>query len=121
MSWKGREVIGEMQPELLIADPRFPVDVCSVIILAGQGSLKRRTALAINTEGKCVILGTENTKASYILAEDVEAAEEDVMGVAYNSGKFARNALIVKEGYTMKKEDEAALRDAGIYLENIML
>ena len=59
--------------------------------------------------------------AAYILAEDVDAGEEDVVASAYRSGSFIRNALIVKEGYTLTAEDEAALRNGGIYLSDAVL
>ena len=39
-------------------------------------------------------------------------------GIAYRTGHFNRNALIVKEGYTMTKADEEELRKGGILLDD---
>ena len=60
-------------------------------------------------------------KAEYILAEAVDATEEDAVGAAYITGEFAENALIVKDGYTITDKDRKDLRDAGIFLRTIMM
>jgi hypothetical protein len=142
----GREVIGRLDYDLLIANANHPADVCHVTIAAGAVHRKGEV-LEMLDGGKCDILGTataanaaaveEGTEtegaktegtaaekaavAAYILAEDVDAGEEDVVASAYRSGSFIRNALIVKEGYTLTAEDEAALRNGGIYLSDAVL
>lgn len=118
----GREVIGRLDYDLLIANANHPADVCHVTIAAGAAHRKGEV-LEILDGGKCDILGTtaEDAVAGYILAEDVDAGEEDVVASAYRSGSFIRNALIVKEGYTLTAEDEAALRNGGIYLSDAVL
>lgn len=121
MSKIGRETIGSYNSEMLIIDTKHSVDVCHVMIAAGQGMLKKGTVLATNDDGKCYILGTTECTASYILAEDADdASSKDVIAPAYRSGDFNRGALIVKENYTMTDADVTALRYGGIYLGNVM-
>lgn len=144
MSTVGREVIGRCDYELLFADNKHPVDVCHVTLAAGAKH-KKGEVLEILENGKCDILGTtvlgkpedgettteEETKetvseaketvAGYILAEDADAEGKEVIAVAYRSGHFVRNALIVKEGYSLTEKDEAQLRNGGIYLSDAMI
>lgn len=120
MNTTGREVIGTCKSNLLVASPKYPVEVVTVTVKAGA-KLEKGTVLATDTDNKCVILGTSGATAAYILAEDVDATTADTTAEAYISGHFARNALIVKDDYTMTAADELALRQGGIYLENAML
>lgn len=150
MNKSGMSQVGAFTPDNLIAGNRHPVDICHVIIKAGQ-NLKRGTVLEADMEekGKYVALGTQGIKATapvddkvsedeqpkdtesgaenqaaeaeYILAEDVNASEEDTVGTAYCTGEFAENVLIVKEGYTISDADRKALRNAGIFLKKIMM
>lgn len=148
MNTNGMSQVGTFTTDSLIAGNRHPVDVCHVVIKAGQ-QLERGTVLEKDgTEpDKYVIRGTmtaaknadenvtegkENTEqqpvedgkeveAEYILAENVDASDEDVVAAAYYAGEFAENALIVKEGYQMTDEDRRVLRNAGIFLKTIMM
>lgn len=43
-----------------------------------------------------------------------------VTGVAYNTGKFARNHLVLADGYELTIEDEEELRKGGIILADMM-
>lgn len=131
MNTNGMSQVGAFTPDNLIAGNRYPVDVCHVVIKAGQ-SLERGTVLeedAAETE-KYVICGTQaagdsggeaTAEAEYILAEAVDASEEDAVGTAYRTGEFAENALTVKEGYALTAKDRKALRNAGIFLTRIMM
>lgn len=89
-----------------------------VIVAAGQGALKRGTALAVNAAGKMVILGTESATADCILAKDIDATDADVETVAITKGHVNKDALIVKDGYTITTADVATLRTKNIILEN---
>lgn len=123
MNTKGMSHVGEFAPDNLIAGNRHPVDVCHVVIKAGQ-KLERGTVLEEDAAeaGKHVIKGTQaDAQAVYILAETVDATEEDAVGAAYITGEFAENALIVKDGYTITDKDRKDLRDAGIFLRTIMM
>lgn len=147
MNTQGMKKVGTFVPDNLIAGNRHPVDVMHVVIKEGQ-KLKRGTVLeADSTEPeKYVILGTaaaasvpdgteeqeavENgteanpvavPEAEYILAEDVDASEVDVVGTAYYAGEFAENFLLVKEGYSITDRDRRILRNAGIFLKGIVV
>lgn len=140
MSITGREVIGHCGHDMLIADNRHPLDVCHVTLAAGEKHRKGEV-LEESEDGKCHILGTmaastdskeedtqkegtainKATVASYILAENVDAQDADTIAIAYNSGSFIRNALIVKEGYSLTEKDERELRIGGIYLSDAMV
>lgn len=123
----GREVIGSCRPEMLVADADFPMSVVSVTIAAtedGETYLKRGAVLAADdTDGKCSLLsGGEGKTASYILAEPaVTSATEDVVGVAYETGKFITQSLIVADGYQLSVKDCKDLRDAGILMEGALM
>ncbi len=140
MSITGRTQVGEFKPDNLIAGNRHPVDVRHVIIKEGQ-KLVRGSVLEQDTEEakKYVLRGTRAEKAAaqteevaktetlveveaeYILAEDVDASEEDTIGLVYQTGEFAENALVTKDGYKISEEDRRALRKAGIFLSTIMM
>ena len=87
-----------------------------VTVKAGQGALKKNTALAINAEGKYVVLGTEGATANAILQKDVNATDADVVAPAYREGHFNANELIVKADYTLTAEDKEDFRKVGILL-----
>ncbi len=119
MNTTGREVIGGCEFPLLIANAKHPIDICHVVIAAGEKHQKGEV-LAKKAD-KCYILGTEGATAKYILAEDADATSEDVVASAYRTGGFIRNVLKVKEGYTMTTADEEALERQGIYLSDMVM
>lgn len=108
----------------LIVDSNPIADVFAVTVATGMGALKRGTVLArAAKEGKMHILGTtvasDTATANCILAEDVDATSETA-ALAYRTGHFATNKLIVKDEYTMTAADKEALRDVGILLSDAM-
>lgn len=127
------ETLGTMEYDGLIYDGRHPVDVKTVKIRAGQGELARGTVLALSGgtggDGAMVILGTEagedeTLTPNCILAEPVDTGNEPgdaLIGIAYRSGHFSRNKLVVKENYTFSAADEEELRKGGIYLSNAVI
>ena len=85
--------------------------------------------LALSTgtagDGKYVILGTtavsnETLTANCVLAEDVTVGTaNDETAVAYRTGHFNSNALIVGgEEYTFSAADKEALRSVGILISD---
>lgn len=131
------ENLGGVGFDNLIADSYPPTDVFSVQLLAGQGILERGTLLALKTDDTMEMIDTATTgKANAVLAEPVdtgapapvvqeddddensEAAAttdpETVPGIAYRTGHFNTNRLIVAEGYEITAADREALRVAGI-------
>ena len=107
------KLVAEVTPDNLI-NSAHATEACHVTVAAGQGELKRGTALGIK-DGKAVILGTDGATASYILAKDVDATEETV-AVAYREGHFNADALIVKADYTMTAKDKDDFRTRNIIL-----
>ena len=91
---------------------------------------KRGTVLALSTgtagDSKMVILGTtaaanETLTANCILADDEDVGTDaDVTVLAYRTGHFNRNKLIVKSSYTLSAADEEALRNGGILLSDAL-
>lgn len=120
MKTTGRETIGTFENEMFFAGTTHPADTCHVTIVAGANHV-RGEVLGVDDSGECDILGTAGFTAAYILAEDVDATSAKAVASAYRSGDFVRNALTVKEGYSITVADEKTLRDAGIYLADGIL
>ncbi len=117
----------------LIYDINPPADVFTVKIRKQSSdavALKRGTVLALSTgtagDNLMVMLGTtaatnETLTANCILAEDVEVGTtEDAVALAYRTGHFASNKLIVASGKTFGAADKEALRDVGILISEAM-
>lgn len=113
------ENLGGVGFDNLIADSYPPADVFSVQLAAGQGILERGTLLARKDDGTMEMIGTETTgKANAVLSDPVDSGDsaegETVPGIAYRTGHFNTNRLIVAEGYEITAADREALRTAGI-------
>ncbi len=92
----------------------------AVKIAAGAGKLARGTVLARKEDGTCETMATGGTPA-YILADPVDASgAEAVPAVAYRSGNFNPNAVIVAEGYTLTAVDKDTLRKYDIVFTNMI-
>ena len=124
----GRENIGTFKSEPLIADPSFPTDVVTVTLEQTESveALERGTVLSANvTTGKCKAIraaSSSTSYAAYVLAEATEtSATKDVVGVAYQTGKFVEQSLKTSGGYTLAQGDFKAMRDGGIYIEKAMM
>ncbi|MBE7727021.1 MAG: head decoration protein [Enterocloster citroniae] len=119
----------------LIAGVYPPTEVFSVKLKAGQGVLERGSLLAVGANGMELISATTTGKANAVLAEPVDTGEPvaqdgegigteeegdagTVMAVAYRTGHFNPNVLIVADGYEITAEDKEALRIAGILLSD---
>lgn len=130
MSKKLNETIGTVEYDGLICGSEPVADVFSVKIrkLTAASTILRGTVLALSGgtagDGKMVVLGNtaasnETLTANCILADDIDVGTSaDVTAVAYRTGKFARNKIIVKDGYTFTAADEEALRQGGILLDD---
>lgn len=133
MSKRLDENLGSVGYDGLIVANEPVADVFTVTIrkeTTAAATYKRGTVMALSAsgtaaDGKLVILGTttaasnEVLTANCILAEDVEVGTAaDVTALAYRTGHFARNKLIVKDSYTLKATDEEELRKAGILLSD---
>ena len=130
MSKRLDENLGSVGYDGLIVANEPVADVFTVTIrkeATAAATYKRGTVLALPAgtadDGKLVILGptattNETLTANCILAEDVEVGTADVTVLAYRTGHFARNKLVVASGYTLKATDEEELRKAGILLSD---
>ena len=112
------EKLGELTFANITAGNDVPVITGLRTILANAGTLKAGTALAINGDGKMVILGTASATANCILAEDVEVGSADAKALVYLAGHFCGNKLAVKASYTITDTDVENFRKGGIYLSN---
>ena len=113
------ETIGSVGFDNLINGIYPPAEVFSVELAAGQGTLERGTLLA-TAEGGMVKISAETTgKANAVLADPVDTGNgEAVVAVAYRTGHFNTNALIVADGYEITAADKEALRVAGILVSD---
>lgn len=130
MSQRLDKDLGACVPDNLINNNTPAADVFSVTVrkVDAAVTLKRGTVLALSGgtagDGKLVVLGTEASKdealaANCVLAEDIEVGTAaDATALAYRTGHFNRNKLIVKSGYTLKAADEEELRKCGILLSD---
>jgi len=117
----GYEVIGTMVPDNLIAGESVPILLKGVTI-AKSGVLKRGSVLGVVTaSGKAVLANKEaedgSEAAKYILADDIDATDADVVAQCYVSGLFNRKALTFVEGNTAA-DHEDSLRQYGIFLKD---
>lgn len=117
----------------LVVDINPPADVMAVKIrkeTSKAAVLKRGTVLALSAgtagDGEFVILGTdakenETLTANCILAEDVEVGTTaSAVALAYRTGHFAKDKLIVASGKSFTEKDKEALRDVGILISDAM-
>ena len=94
-------------------------EVFSVQIKAGQGVLERGTLLATADGGMVMIDSATTGKANAVLAETVDTGSgAAVTGIAYRTGHFNANKLIVADGYEITAADKEALRVAGILISD---
>ena len=90
--------------------------------LAAAGVVRRGTVLSGTPGGAdfaALAAAASTSKALYVLAEDCDTAE-DTVGIAYRTGHFNRNALIVGGSYTLTAADEEILRKSGILLADAL-
>ena len=112
------ETIGSVGFDNLINGLYPPAEVFHVELAAGQGILERGTLLATADGGLVKISSTTTGKANAVLAEDTDTTGGAVIAVAYRTGHFNTNALIVADGYEITAADKEALRAAGILLSD---
>ena len=113
------EVIGSVGYDNLINGLTPGAEVFSVQLAANQGVLERGTLLATADGGMVMISADTTGKANAVLAEAVDTgAGEAVEAIAYRTGHFNTNSLIVAKGYDITAADKEALRVAGILISD---
>ena len=130
MSKRLDENLGSVGYDGLIVANEPVADVFTVTIRkeAAAATYKRGTVLALSEgtagDGKYVILGTEAVSnetltANCVLAEDVTVGTaNDETAVAYRTGHFNSNALIMDAEHTFSAADKEALRGVGILISD---
>lgn len=111
------ENLGTVGYDNLVSGIAPGAEVFSVQIAAGQGVLERGTLLAATDGGMVKISAATTGKANAVLAEAVDATEA-VTGIAYRTGHFNANTLIVADGYEITAADKEALREVGILISD---
>lgn len=117
MSKALNESLGTVVGDKLFVE-NFPVADVVTVKLAAAGVVKRGTVLSGTPGGAdfaALSAAASASKALYVLAEDCDTAE-DTVGIAYRTGHFNRNALIVGASYALTAADEEVLRKSGILL-----
>ena len=98
----------------------YPTVTKSVVVLLGQNILRGTVLGKVTASGKYVKSLAAAADGSQfpdaILAEDANASTEDLTRIAYVSGEFNTNALVLGTGHTVTSVD-ADLRDKNIYLK----
>lgn len=113
------ETIGAVGFDNLINGLTPGAEVFSVELAAKQGVLERGTLLAVADGGMVKISAATTGKANAVLAETIDTGTGDaVVGIAYRTGHFNTNSLIVADGYEITAADREALRVAGILISD---
>ena len=107
------ERIDDFKPDNLLFDGKFSPDIKTIEIDAGEGELKRGSVMS-TSDNKTFKLMDAGEKPDCILADDIDATNA-VIGSAYRTGHFNSNAVICKGNYTLDENDEAVLRNHGIF------
>lgn len=107
----------------LIYDNKMVLDVKTVKLESGQKVLERGTVISfsdIDGNGK-IYDGTDQPNC--ILCDDVDTGEtagQTVIGAAYRTGHFTRQALITGDDTDLSAEHISELEKLGIYLSNMV-
>lgn len=118
MSIRHDEVVGSVGFDNLFNGLTPGDEVFHVQVAAGQGVLERGTLLA-KADGGMVMISADTTgKANAVLADPVDTTDGAALAVAYRTGHFNANSLIVGDGYEITAADKEALRAVGILLSD---
>lgn len=93
------------------------VEAATLIKIAnGTGTLKRGSVVTGTPGDEFALAEAALADAVYIIADDVELGT-GVVASAYVKGSFAKDKLIVAEGYALTAADFEFMRKSGIYAE----
>lgn len=126
--------VGECGQDNLIARLFPRALTMGIKVAAGEGLLKRGTLLSAKEDGTYVICGKKVTTGegesaetttygspSAVLTGDVDASGTTaVTAVAYRSGNFNPDAVIVADGYALTAADKDNLRKYDIVFTHMM-
>ena len=109
---------GEYKPCNLLAG-EYPRIERIITIASGSALTKGSVLGRVTASGKFILSEGDATDGSEtpdaILAEDVDASEEDKQAVVYFSGEFSENALTLGGSFTLD-DIRAGLRSKSIFL-----
>ncbi len=108
--------IGQVEYDNLIAGVYPPATTFMVTLSASQGTLKRGTVLA-GTVAAAVLMASGGTPFA-VLADDTDTTDGAEVALAYRTGHFVKNRLIVADEYTLTAADVEALRGKGILVSD---
>ena len=112
------ETVGTMTYDNLINSNDFPLITGLRAIAAGQGELKRGTALAVSAStGKLSVLGAADSEGEDLTPYGILC---ETTAEVYLSGHFNRGSLITKDGAEITDAQAEEYRKQGIYLDNSM-
>lgn len=131
--------VGEFIPDSLIASNEFPILKEGIGLKAGQGVLKRGSLIMKGSDKAGYIAGTKATvttgegesavtadmemKVFGILTDDCDTGDDDtadnIPAVAYLTGQFNRDAVLVTGGNTSVDDYEYKMRGVGMYLLSV--
>lgn len=111
--------LGEFTPDNLIASIHVKQRTCSGTITAGAGEVKRGAVLAQSENGKLVIMAGGRTPYG-VMCDTVTVGDADEVVEVYLTGCFNHAALNEATGYELTAADIQALRNGGIFIENVM-
>ena len=121
MSKALNESLGTVNTDHLFVE-HLPVADVVAVKLVTAGVVKRGTVLTGTPGGAdfaALAAAASAEKALFVLAEDCDTAV-DAVGIAYRTGHFNRNALIVADSYALTAADEEILRKSGILLADAL-
>jgi len=106
--------IGNAEYDNLIAGV-FPAATTFMVTLsAEQGVVKRGTVLA-GTAAAATVMAANKTPFA-VLADETDTTNGAEAAIAYRTGHFIKNGLIVANGYTLSAADIETLRGKGILI-----
>ena len=108
--------IGPVEYDNLIAAVYPPATTFMVTLAASQGVLKRGTVLA-GTVAAATAMASGGTPFA-ILADDTDTTGGAEAALAYRSGHFFKNRLIVADGYELSAANVEALRGKDIFVSD---
>ena len=118
----GYEVTGSVTYDNLMGGPEVEILTTGVLLASGQGIVKRGTVIGkITASEKGKITDKTNSDGSqlakYVVAQETDTTNGDVMAVCYKTGLFNRDALFFG-GTSTAADHEEELRDTGIFLKD---
>lgn len=108
--------IGPVEYDNLLAGVFPPATTFMVTLTGSQGVLKRGTVLA-GTAAAAVIQASGGTPFA-VLADDTDTTDGAEAALAYRTGHFIKNRLIVANGYELTAANVETLREKGILVSD---